>query len=402
MGPKSYVRFAEASDMMLARVEDRGCHHSQFIMNLRTCSAELEETYRLLAERNTHLMRTTWENYQTKKIVGQCEVTRKVIQLVLTITRRPIDTFILGPTRAGKEVIVKAIHFNSPRREGPFVAANYTAIPDSLFENEVFGIEKDIVTGINVHKGLIGETSRDMLFLDELAGMILSNQAKLLRVLEGREVLRVGSSKPVSVDIKLTAATNTSLGEAVRKGNFREDLYYRTNVAETRVPPLRDRGDNILLLAQFLLERHCIYTGRPRLSFSPAVCRQFLQYGWPGNVRELNNEVERAVSLTIGNRVKLSGLSMRIVSDEVRCHLLEMGPLISRDGVDTSREETPAAQNYNLREMERKLILNVLNRTGGNKSKAAEPLGVTREGPRERLLRMGINDREPSRGDDKA
>ena len=287
-GPKNYVRLAEAFGMMLVKVESREYHRSQLIADLKTRNAELEEAHRLLAERNTHLMRTIQENYQTKKIVGQCEAMRKVIQLALTIARRPINTLILGPTGAGKEVIAKAIHFNSPRREGPFVAVNCTAIPDSLFESEMFGIEKGIATGVNARKGLIEEASGGTLFLDELADMTLPNQAKLLRVLEEREVLRVGSSKPVSVDIKLIAATNANLEEAVRKGNFREDLYYRINVAEIRVPPLRDRGDDILLLAQLFLERHCAYMGRPRLSLSPAVCRQLLQYGWPGNVTKWN------------------------------------------------------------------------------------------------------------------
>ena len=401
-GPKNYVRLAEAFGMMLVKVESREYHRSQLIADLKTRNAELEEAHRLLAERNTHLMRTIQENYQTKKIVGQCEAMRKVIQLALTIARRPINTLILGPTGAGKEVIAKAIHFNSPRREGPFVAVNCTAIPDSLFESEMFGIEKGIATGVNARKGLIEEASGGTLFLDELADMTLPNQAKLLRVLEEREVLRVGSSKPVSVDIKLIAATNANLEEAVRKGNFREDLYYRINVAEIRVPPLRDRGDDILLLAQLFLERHCTYMGRPRLSLSPAVCRQLLQYGWPGNVRELNNEMERAASLTIGNRVELSDLSTSIVPDEVRCHLLETEPLISRDGADTHQAETQTAQNYNLQEMERKLILDVLNKTGGNKSKAAELLGITREGLRKKLLRMGINDKEPPHGDGRA
>lgn len=401
-GPKNYVRLAEAFGMMLVKVESREYHRSQLIADLKTRNAELEEAHRLLAERNTHLMRTIQENYQTKKIVGQCEAMRKVIQLALTIARRPINTLILGPTGAGKEVIAKAIHFNSPRREGPFVAVNCTAIPDSLFESEMFGIEKGIATGVNARKGLIEEASGGTLFLDELADMTLPNQAKLLRVLEEREVLRVGSSKPVSVDIKLIAATNANLEEAVRKGNFREDLYYRINVAEIRVPPLRDRGDDILLLAQLFLERHCTYMGRPRLSLSPAVCRQLLQYGWPGNVRELNNEMERAASLTIGNRVELSDLSTRIVPDEVRCHLLETEPLISRDGADTHQAETTTAQNYNLQDMERKLILDVLNKTGGNKSKAAELLGITREGLRKKLLRMGINDKEPPHGDGRA
>lgn len=393
-GPKNYVRLAEAFGMMLVKVESREYHRSQLIEDLKTRNAELEEAHRLLAERNTHLMRTIQENYQTKKIVGQCEAMRKVIQLALTIARRPINTLILGPTGAGKEVIAKAIHFNSPRREGPFVAVNCTAIPDSLFESEMFGIEKGIATGVNARKGLIEEASGGTLFLDELADMTLPNQAKLLRVLEEREVLRVGSSKPVSVDIKLIAATNVNLEEAVRKGKFREDLYYRINVAEIRIPPLRDRGDDILLLAQLFLERHCAYMGRPRLSLSPAVCRQLLQYGWPGNVRELNNEMERAASLTIGNRVELSDLSTRIVPEEVRCRLLGTEPPISREGAAAPKAKMPIVQNYNLQEMERKLILEALDKTDGNKSKAAELLGITREGLRKKLLRMDISDKE--------
>lgn len=393
-GPKNYVRLAEAFGMMLVKVESREYHRSQLIEDLKTRNAELEEAHRLLAERNTHLMRTIQENYQTKKIVGQCEAMRKVIQLALTIARRPINTLILGPTGAGKEVIAKAIHFNSPRREGPFVAVNCTAIPDSLFESEMFGIEKGVATGVNARKGLIEEASGGTLFLDELADMTLPNQAKLLRVLEEREVLRVGSSKPVSVDIKLIAATNVNLEEAVRKGKFREDLYYRINVAEIRIPPLRDRGDDILLLAQLFLERHCAYMGRPRLSLSPAVCRQLLQYGWPGNVRELNNEMERAASLTIGNRVELSDLSTRIVPEEVRCRLLGTEPLTSREGAAAPKAKMPIVQNYNLQEMERKLILEALDKTDGNKSKAAELLGITREGLRKKLLRMDISDKE--------
>ena len=165
-GPKNYVRLAEAFGMMLVKVESREYHRSQLIADLKTRNAELEEAHRLLAERNTHLMRTIQENYQTKKIVGQCEAMRKVIQLALTIARRPINTLILGPTGAGKEVIAKAIHFNSPRREGPFVAVNCTAIPDSLFESEMFGIEKGIATGVNARKGLIEEASGGTLFLD--------------------------------------------------------------------------------------------------------------------------------------------------------------------------------------------------------------------------------------------
>ncbi len=394
-GPENYVRLAEAFGMMLVKVESREYHRTQLIADLKARNMELQEAHRLLSERNTSLMRTLQENYQTKKIIGQCEAMRKIIQLALSIARRPINTLILGPTGAGKEVIAKMIHFNSPRREGPFVAVNCTAIPDSLFESEMFGIEKGIATGVNARKGLIEEASGGTLFLDELADMTLPNQAKLLRVLEEREVLRVGSSKPVSVDIKITAATNVALEEAVRNGKFREDLYYRINVAEIRIPPLRERGDDILLLAQLFLERHCAYMGRPRLSLSPAVCRQLLQYGWPGNVRELNNEMERAASLTLGDRVELSDLSARLVPDEIRCHLTGTGaeaPLSGEMsvGMSATPSDGTGPLRYNLQKREHELILEVLDRTGGNKSKAAELLGITREGLRKKLLRMNV------------
>ena len=392
-GPERYVRLAEAFGMMLVKVESREYHRTQLIADLKARNAELQEAHRLLAERNSHLMRTLQENYQAKKIVGQCEAMRKIIQLALTIARRPINTLILGPTGSGKEVIAKLIHFNSPRCQGPFIAVNCTAIPDSLFESE-----KGVATGVSARKGLIEEASGGTLFLDELADMTLPNQAKLLRVLEEREVMRVGSSKPISVDIKIIAATNVNLEEAVRKGTFRQDLYYRINVAEIRLPPLKERGDDILLLAQLFLERHCAYMGRPRLTLSPGACRHLLDYEWPGNVRELNNEMERAASLTAGNLVEVNDLSTRLVPEEAR-RPESPAPLDRNTPADGETPPFPPSGDarYNLQEMERRLILHVLNMTEGNKSRAADLLGITREGLRKKLLRMETEEKEPTR-----
>ena len=263
-------------------------------------------------------MRTIQENYQTKKIVGQCEAMRKVIQLALTIARRPINTLILGPTGAGKEVIAKAIHFNSPRREGPFVAVNCTAIPDSLFESEMFGIEKGIATGVNARKGLIEEASGGTLFLDELADMTLPNQAKLLRVLEEREVLRVGSSKPVSVDIKLIAATNANLEQAVADGRFREDLYYRLKVVTLRTPPLRERREDIPALAAFLLHRQAVELHRPDPGLEEEALRYLAGLDWPGNVRELSNALQKALVFNSGAPVSIRDL--QLVLDSPAAH----------------------------------------------------------------------------------
>ncbi len=402
-GPDDYVRLAEAFGMMLVKVEGREYQRDQLIADLKARNEELKAAQELLAEQNTQLVRTLQENYQTKKIIGQCEPMRKVIQLALTIARRPINTLILGPTGSGKEVIAKTIHFNSPRRSGPFIAVNCTAIPDSLFESEMFGIEKGVATGVSSRKGLIEEASGGTLFLDELADMTLPNQAKLLRVLEEREVMRVGSSKPISVDIKVIAATNVNLEAAVREGKFREDLYYRINVAELRLPALRDRGDDILLLGQHFLERHCNYMGRPRLALTPETCRILLAYDWPGNVRELNNEMERAASLTFGTRVEPSDLSPRILGNVTLSHPAT-GPSCPEsaatafDSLQGSSEESSAPSaphapaTLNLQEAEHRLIVEALAQTNGNKSRAAELLGITREGLRKKLQRLGMTD----------
>ena len=381
-GPKNYVRLAEAFGMMLVKVESREYHRSQLIADLKTRNAELEEAHRLLAERNTHLMRTIQENYQTKKIVGQCEAMRKVIQLALTIARRPINTLILGPTGAGKEVIAKAIHFNSPRREGPFVAVNCTAIPDSLFESEMFGIEKGIATGVNARKGLIEEASGGTLFLDELADMTLPNQAKLLRVLEEREVLRVGSARPVPVDIKVIAATNVDLRQAVARGRFREDLYYRLNVAELTLPPLRERGDDILLLARHLLAQHAHNMERAALTLAPATQQCLLAYDWPGNVRELSNEMERAAALTVDTVIRPSDLSPKLLAALARHGCIKTSATAPREPLSDLQT------TFNLEQAERLLVQRALDACQGNKSRAAELLGITREGLRKKLLRL--------------
>ena len=381
-GPKNYVRLAEAFGMMLVKVESREYHRSQLIADLKTRNAELEEAHRLLAERNTHLMRTIQENYQTKKIVGQCEAMRKVIQLALTIARRPINTLILGPTGAGKEVIAKAIHFNSPRREGPFVAVNCTAIPDSLFESEMFGIEKGVATGVSARRGLVEEASGGTLFLDELADMSLPNQAKLLRVLEEREVLRVGSARPVPVDIKVIAATNVDLRQAVARGRFREDLYYRLNVAELTLPPLRERGDDILLLARHLLAQHAHNMERAALTLAPATQQCLLAYDWPGNVRELSNEMERAAALTVDTVIRPSDLSPKLLAALARHGCIKTSATAPREPLPDIRA------TFNLEQAERLLVQRALDACQGNKSRAAELLGITREGLRKKLLRL--------------
>ena len=379
-------RLAEAFGMMTVKVEAREFQRAGLIEELEQRNRELEEARARLQERNVHLVETLRREYNVRRVIGHCEAMKRVVSQALAIARRPINTLILGPTGTGKEV-AKTIHYHSPRREAPFVAVNCTAIPDSLFESEMFGIEKGVATGVSARRGLVEEASGGTLFLDELADMSLANQAKLLRVLEEREVLRVGSARPVPVDIKVIAATNVNLEKAVKEGRFREDLYYRINVAELRLPPLRERGDDILLLARHLLEQHARSMGRARLSLAPATRQCLLAYDWPGNVRELNNEMERAAALALEDVIRPSDLSARVLAA-----LAGSGGIgVPEDIRLTSDPEAYLPEEtLNLDEAERLLVRRALEASGGNKSRAAEMLGITREGLRKKLIRFGI------------
>ena len=262
------------------------------------------------------------------------------------------------------------------------MAVNCTAIPDSLFESEMFGIEKGVATGVSARRGLVEEASGGTLFLDELADMSLPNQAKLLRVLEEREVLRVGSARPVPVDIKVIAATNVDLRQAVARGRFREDLYYRLNVAELTLPPLRERGDDILLLARHLLAQHAHNMERAALTLAPATQQCLLAYDWPGNVRELSNEMERAAALTVDTVIRPSDLSPKLLAALARHGCIKTSATAPREPLPDIRA------TFNLEQAERLLVQRALDACQGNKSRAAELLGITREGLRKKLLRL--------------
>jgi transcriptional regulator with PAS, ATPase and Fis domain len=386
VAPGNFARLAESFGMMLVKVEAREFHRDELINDLQTRNKELEEARRRLAERNVRLTRNMQKEYQVNRIIGQCEAMQKVVSLALSLANRPVNTLVLGPTGAGKEIIAKAIHFNSARCEHPFTAVNCTAIPESLFESEMFGIEKGVATGVQARKGLIEEADGGTLFLDEIADMSLANQAKLLRVIEEKELTRVGNSRPIPIDIKVIAATHRDLLLAVRDGRFREDLYYRLNVAEIRLPPLRERGEDVLLLAQIFLERHCSNMARPRLKLSPEAKRRLLAYAWPGNVRELNNEMERASALTVGDVVTEADLSSRLLGAPPATGYEQDGK--TADTGKPGLERQAAVLPLNLQEAEQVLVREALCEARGNKSKAAELLGITREGLRKKLLRL--------------
>ena len=343
-------RLAEAFGMMIVKVEAREFHRAELLEKVEQLSQELEKSRLRMHEENRQVVETLQKEYNVRRIIGRCPAMRQVVAQALAIARRPINTLILGPSGTGKEIFAKTIHYHSPRRDAPFVAVNCTAIPDSLFESEMFGIEKGVATGVSARRGLVEEASGGTLFLDELADMSLPNQAKLLRVLEEREVLRVGSARPVPVDIKVIAATNVDLRQAVARGRFREDLYYRLNVAELTLPPLRERGDDILLLARHLLAQHAHNMERAALTLAPATQQCLLAYDWPGNVRELKNEIERAVILNNAGQLDF---------------VLGASPAAHQPADRPSPFLETVADVPTLSELEERYLRYVLERTGG-------------------------------------
>jgi two-component system NtrC family response regulator len=302
------------------------------------------------------------EALETEAPIGTSDAWREVIRRAMRVAATDATTCLQGESGTGKEVIARFIHRRSPRRHGPFVAINCAALPEQLLESELFGFERGAFTGAQQAKpGQIELASGGVLFLDEVTEMTPAAQAKFLRVLQEREFVRLGGTRPVRVNVRVIAATNRNLHEAVERGEFRADLYYRLNVFDIRIPPLRERRDDIpLLAASFLRE----FSGDVALT-TPAM-EALCRHDWPGNVRELRNVLERAA----------------IVSD---------GPFIDAEHLSLSiRGDVPPLNSTDLGVLERQAIEQALRETGGNKVKAAKQLGITRTQLYGRLRKYGL------------
>ncbi|HEX6938462.1 MAG TPA: sigma 54-interacting transcriptional regulator [Longimicrobiales bacterium] len=305
------------------------------------------------------------ERYDFSRLIGRSADLRAALDRAARIIPRGNATVLLtGETGSGKELLAQAIHYNGPRAAEPFVEVNCTALPGTLLEAELFGYEKGAFTDARAAKpGLFETAHRGTLFLDEIGDLSLDLQAKLLRVLEERRVRRLGSLKATAIDVRIIAATHVDLARAVREGRFREDLYYRLNVVPIHLPPLRERGDDVLLLASHFLEQFSAEYDVPRPALTPDVRRALLAYPWPGNVRELRNAIERAV-------------------------LLGGGELRTEDLFPASPPRDPAGGPLpfpaRLDEIEVAAARAMVERYDGNKSAAAEALGISRS----RLYRL--------------
>jgi two-component system response regulator AtoC len=329
---------------------------------------KLVERHRL-REENARLQQKLKGQYRFEDIVTRSPRMQQIIELIKVVARSQATVLITGESGTGKELVARAIHSQSQRRDRPFVAVSCAALPESLLESELFGHEKGAFTGAHaLRKGKIEIAHRGTLFLDEIGEMSTNIQVHLLRVLEEREFTRVGGNELIKVDTRVVSATNCDLQKAIKAGRFREDLYYRLNVVTVDLPPLRDRGEDIPLLAEHFLGKFGEENQKEVEGFSPEVMDFLLRYPWPGNVRELENTIERAVILAKGPRVELGDLVQK------------NSPLVKR-----------ASPGQSLSDVEREHILNVLKDSGGNLAKAARVLGISRATLYKKVKDYGYN-----------
>ncbi|MGW8324157.1 MAG: sigma-54-dependent transcriptional regulator [Desulfobacterales bacterium] len=305
------------------------------------------------------------KSHQFDELIGQSPPMRKLIDRLQRVADTETSILITGETGTGKELVAQALHRRSRRQKGPFVAVNCAALPDALLESELFGHKSGAFTDAKTeHKGLFFQANGGTLFFDEIGDFPLTLQPKLLRSLEERRVRPIGGTSEIAFDARIIAATNRDIETAVEENRFREDLYYRINVIQIDLPPLRERGTDILLLAQHFVEQFAIRSDKQIAGISNSASEKLLNYTWPGNIRELRNIIERAVVLTRYEKISVDDLPEKIRNYKTSQFLV---------GSDNPSELVP------IQEVEHRYILHVLKTVGGNKTLAARVLGLDRK-----------------------
>jgi len=330
-----------------------------------------------LKEENRILKESLGKHFDRQNIIGQSPAMTKLLETVAHVALSEATVLINGESGTGKELIAGAIHFNSPRKDGSFVKVNCAAIIETLLESELFGHEKGAFTGADKRKeGRFVQAHKGSLFLDEVSEMSLAMQVKLLRVLQEREITRVGGNSAVRVDVRVIGATNRNLTNMIDKGSFREDLFYRLNVISLDIPPLKERRDDIALLAQHFLEVFVKKNRKQIKGFTPGAIDSMIRYDWPGNVRELMNAIERGVVLARSEYLDVEDLS--IIKKP-------MG-----EAAETLPEPDDIERDMSLEDVEKDAVLRTLEAANGNKSEAARRLGITRKTLHKKLKKYGI------------
>src|SRR6266850_4116222 len=329
---------------------------------------------RALRDENRQLRAELGRRYEFDNIIGRSGSMQEIFDTIERVAPTRATVLLTGESGVGKDLIARAIHFHSPRKDRPLVKINCTAIPENLMESELFGYEKGAFTGAQTTKpGKFEQADTGTVFLDEIGDVPAAIQVKLLRVLQEREFERLGSNVTRHIDVRVTAATNQDLRAALEQGTFREDLYYRLNVVPLSIPPLRARRDDIPFLADHFVKAMGAENGSPVQSLTDAAVKKLTEYHWPGNVRELQNVIERSLVLCTGDRLD---------ADDIK---LETAP---RPRAQTGEHLLP--DGMTLDEYEQSIIREALQRAEGNKSQAARFLGLTRNALRYRLAQMGL------------
>jgi DNA-binding NtrC family response regulator len=325
--------------------------------------AKAFERERLLAE-NRYLHAELEGRYDFSGIVGGSLAMQQVYDMASSVAVSNANVMITGESGTGKELLARSIHYSSLRKEKPFVVLNCAAISEGVLESELFGHEKGAFSGaLDTRKGRFERADQGTLFIDEVAEMSMAAQVKLLRVIQEHEFERVGGNKTISVDVRIVAATNKKLEDLVKDGNFREDLYYRLNVVNINVPPLRSRREDVEPLSRFFLEKYTAETGKKITDLSPRALSCLLAHDWPGNVRELQNAIERAVVLSKGSVLTPRDFPQGMQGDDQICLQIP---------------EKGGSLTDILEDLERQLIIQTLQREEGSQTRAAETLGIKR------------------------
>jgi DNA-binding NtrC family response regulator len=330
------------------------------------------------------LKRALKERYNFEHIIGKSEPMLRIFDLVAQVAPSRSTVLLQGESGTGKELIAKAIHMNSPRKGGPFVPVNTGSMPADLLESTLFGHVKGAFTSaIASKKGLFEMADRGTLFLDEIGTMSLETQAKILRVLQDRKFMHLGGVNEIQVDVRIIAATNVDLRQAVRDGKFREDLFYRLNVITIDLPPLRQRKNDIPMLAQHFAQKFAAENERAPLHIMPEALRPLMDYDWPGNVRELENVLERAVVLSNG-----TGITVDLLPDNV----------VGRGAKLALGEHRPDASLFEIMEdCERRIITDMLEKSGWNQTEAADKFRIPLSTLNQKIKRLNIEIRKKGR-----
>jgi DNA-binding NtrC family response regulator len=341
--------------------------------------------WRRAKEENVQLKRALKQRYNFENIVGKSEPMLKIFDLVAQVANSRSTVLLQGESGTGKEIIAKALHLNSPRHDRPFVPVNTGSMPTDLLESTLFGHVKGAFTSaIASKKGLFEIADRGTLFLDEIATMSLETQAKILRVLQDRRFMHLGGVQEMQVDVRIIAATNIDLRQLVREGRFREDLFYRLNVINIELPPLRQRREDIPLLVQFFLKKYAEENDRPVRRITPEALRPLMSYSWPGNVRELENVIERAVVLSSGPDITID-----LLPDN----------LLGRGSALTLHDPPTDASLFEIVEdVEKRIISDMLEKCNWNQTEAAERFKVPLSTLNQKIRRLNIEIKKKTRG----